>query len=179
MRTLQLGFEQLLNGGIRPSRGSAWATTKCLLWCGKRTSSAALEGTLPAQLRHTWHYQQRPLHVDSSRWPESDPKRRGSSAGMCKERILPDGVTTRPRRSSPANLTAGITLYSIVRDGSHEGRVIREGCLSRANLDVPRLVVRPGLICAHHASFANASSIFASVGVVPNCEAIRFASVKC
>jgi hypothetical protein len=25
-----------------------------------------------------------PLHVDSSRWPESDPKRRGSSAGMRK-----------------------------------------------------------------------------------------------
>jgi hypothetical protein len=36
MRTLQLRFERSLNDEIRPSRRSAWATTKCLLWCGKR-----------------------------------------------------------------------------------------------------------------------------------------------
>jgi hypothetical protein len=55
MRILQPRFEQSLNGGIRASRRSAWATMNACFGAESGTSLAAFVGPLPALLRRSLH----------------------------------------------------------------------------------------------------------------------------
>ena len=72
-----------------PSRRSLGLRRNARFGAGSGKSSAALEGTLPAQLRHTWCHQQRPLDVTPA-------------VGFAQRAAIPDGVASGSKRPEAA-----------------------------------------------------------------------------